>query len=237
MNWRNSVTLQFRTCKIAHDNYYSQLRFSVYSPHNRRTLVLAPKPMPAAESTVQPLIESRIWLIRGQKVMLDADLAELYQVTTGNLNLAVRRNEDRFPADFMFQLSKQEFADLRLQIARSSWGGRRHAPYAFTEQGIAMLSGVLTSKRAIEVNIAIMRTFVRIRQLLATHEDLARRLDQLEWRQNEQGQKIQAVFETIQHLIEAPAEEPAKRRIGFPASRATGPATSEGEGPGGEKET
>jgi hypothetical protein len=179
--------------------------------------------MPPAESAVVPLIESRIFLIRGQKVLLDADLAQLYQVTTGNLNLAVRRNRERFPADFMFQLDPAEFQNLRLQIARSSWGGRRHPPYAFTEQGVAMLSSVLTSLRAIEVNIAIMRTFVRLRQILATHEELARRLDQLEWRQNEQGQKIQAVFETIQQLIEAPpVEETAKRRIGFPTSQAAG---------------
>lgn len=171
--------------------------------------------MPSAE--IAPVLESRIWLIRGHKVLLDADLAELYQVTTGNLNLAVRRNRERFPADFMFQLTKAEFDNLRLQVARSSWGGRRHPPYAFTEQGIAMLSGVLTSPRAVEVNVAIMRTFVRLRQLLATHEELARRLDQLEWRQNEQGQQIHAVFETIQHLIEAPAEP--KQRIGFPTSR------------------
>jgi hypothetical protein len=147
--------------------------------------------MPAAETTPAPLIESRIWLIRGHKVLLDADLAELYQVTTGNLNLAVRRNKERFPEDFMFRLTREEFDNLRLQIARSSWGGRRHPPYAFTEQGIAMLSGVLNSKRAIAVNIAIMRTFVRLRQLLATHEDLARRLEQVEARQNEQGQQIQ----------------------------------------------
>ncbi|MBV9266113.1 MAG: ORF6N domain-containing protein [Acidobacteriaceae bacterium] len=173
--------------------------------------------MPSTETA--PVLESRIWLIRGHKVLLDADLAELYQVTTGNLNLAVRRNKERFPPDFMFQLTKAEFDNLRLQIARASWGGRRTPPYAFTEQGIAMLSGVLTSARAVEVNIAIMRTFVRLRQLLATHEELARRLDQLEWRQNEQGQQIHAVFETIQHLIEAPADEP-KRRIGFPTSRA-----------------
>lgn len=172
--------------------------------------------MPSSE--VAPILESRIWLIRGHKVLLDADLAELYQVTTGNLNLAVRRNKERFPADFMFQLSKAEFDNLRLQVARSSWGGRRHPPYAFTEQGIAMLSGVLTSARAIEVNIAIMRTFVRLRQLLASHEDLARQLDELRWKQEEQGQQIQAVFETIQHLIEAPAEE--TKRFGFPTSEA-----------------
>jgi hypothetical protein len=175
-----------------------------------------------ADSTPAPLIESRIFLIRGQKILLDADLAQLYQVTTGNLNLAVRRNRERFPADFMFQLNPAEFQNLRLQIARSSWGGRRHPPYAFTEQGVAMLSSVLTSQRAIEVNIAIMRTFVRLRQILATHEELARQLEELRWKQNEQGQQIQAVFETIQQLIEAPAEETVKRRIGFPTSPAGG---------------
>jgi hypothetical protein len=138
-----------------------------------------------------PLIENHILLIRGQKVLLDADLARLYQVTTGNLNLAVRRNQERFPEDFMFQLSKEEFEKLRLQFARSRWGGRRHPPYAFTEQGIAMLSSVLNSARAIQVNIAIMRTFVRLRQILATHEELALRLEHLEWRQYEQAGQIQ----------------------------------------------
>jgi hypothetical protein len=170
------------------------------------------------------VIESRIWFICGQKVLLDADLAELYQVTTGNLNLAVQRNKERFPKDFMLQLTKEEFDYLRLQIARSSWGGRRHAPYAFTEQGVAMLSGVLTSNRAIEVNIAIMRTFVRLRQPLATHEELARRLDELAWQQAEQGQQIQEVFQTIQHLIEALAEDKPKRQIGFPTSRTSAKA-------------
>jgi hypothetical protein len=164
------------------------------------------------------VVESRILLIRGQKVLLDADLAQLYQVTTGNLNLAVRRNRERFPEDFMFQLSQAEFADLRLQFARSSWGGRRHPPYAFTEQGVAMLSSVLNSTRAIQVNIAIMRTFVRLRQLLANHGELAHRLDQLEWRQAEQESRVQYVFETIQQLIETPAEEPPKKRFGFPTS-------------------
>ena len=159
------------------------------------------------------------FLIRGQKVMLDADLAALYEVLTKNLNLAVRRNRTRFPEDFMFQLTAGEVDSLRLQFATSNAGrgGRRYYPYAFTEQGIAMLSAVLRSERAIEVNIAIMRTFVRLRQLLATHEEIARRLEALEWRQNEQGQQIQAVFETIQQLIEAPAEAP-KRRIGFPTA-------------------
>jgi hypothetical protein len=175
----------------------------------------------SAETSLVPVIESRILSIRGQNVLLDADLAELYQVTTGNLNLAVRRNKDRFPDDFMFQLSKEEFENLRLQIARSSWGGRRHPPYVFTEQGVAMLSSVLNSTRAIQVNITIIRTFVRLRQLLATHEDLAHRLDELEWRESERDGKVQYVFETIQHLIEAPEPElPAKRQIGFPTDRA-----------------
>jgi hypothetical protein len=166
------------------------------------------------------MVESRILVIRGQKVLLDADLAALYQVETGALNRAVRRNADRFPEDFMFQLTPAELESLRCQIGISNEGrgGRRYFPYAFTEQGVAMLSGVLTSNRAVEVNVAIMRTFVRLRQLLSTHEELARRLDQLEWRQWEQDGRVQYVFETIQHLIESPGLAPVepKRSIGFP---------------------
>ena len=190
------------------------------------------KEMPSAETAPVPLIESRIWLIRGHKVLLDSDLAMLYQVETKALNRAVKRNRDRFPEDFMFQLSPKEARELlRCQIGTSNEGrgGRRYRPYVFTEQGIAMLSGVLTSSRAVEVNIAIMRTFVRLRQLLASHEDLARQLEELRWKQEEQGQQIQAVFQIIQHLIEAP-DEP-KRRIGFPTSHAGHePQTQEGEG-------
>ena len=181
-------------------------------------------PDSAAEPAVVPLIESRILLIRGQKVLLDSDLAALYQVETRALNQAVRRNAERFPEDFMFQLSLEETQALTSQSVISNQGGRggrRYRPYAFTEQGIAMLSSVLQSKRAIGVNIAIVRTFVRLRQLLATHEDLARRLDQLEWRQSEQEGRVQYVFETIQQLIEAPEIEP-KRRIGFPTNPAGG---------------
>ena len=174
-----------------------------------------------------PFIESRIFLIRGHKVLLDADLAVLYEVETRVLNQAVRRNAERFPEDFLFRLTKEEEEALRSQIVTSNEGrgGRRYLPYAFTEQGVAMLSSVLTSKRAIAVNIAIMRTFVRLRQLLATHEELARRLDDLEWRQSEQGQQIQAVFDTIQQLIDAPAEDP-KKRFGFPTAK-TGPVVLE----------
>jgi ORF6N domain len=158
------------------------------------------------------LIEKKIYLIRGHKVMLDADLATLYGVTTGNLNLAVRRNPKRFPEDFMFQLSQAEAQSLLLQNARAKGrGGRRTPPYAFTEQGVSMLSSVLNSERAIEVNIGIMRAFVRLRAMLATHADLARRLNELEQKYDEQ---FRVVFEAIRELM-APEPVPPSRRIGF----------------------
>jgi hypothetical protein len=167
----------------------------------------------ATQTGLVPLevVERRIVLIRGHKVLLDINLAELYEVTTGNLNLAVRRNEDRFPEDFMFQLTAAEFENLRLQFARSSWGGRRRPPYAFTEQGVAMLSSVLKSPRAVQVNIAIMRAFVRLRQLLATHRDLAEQLAEMEKKYDKQ---FKIVFEIIHQLMEPPAE-PKKGRMGF----------------------
>ena len=173
--------------------------------------------MSSANPALIPFVESRIFLIRGHKVLLDADLAFLYQVETRILNQAVRRNAARFPEDFMFRLAKEEVQTLTSQtvISKNARGGRRYLPYAFTEQGIAMLSSVLSSKRAIEVNIAIMRTFVRLRRLLATHGEIARRLEDLEWRQSEQGQQIQAVFEAIQQLIEAPTDD-RKKQFGFP---------------------
>ena len=158
------------------------------------------------------LIDQKIYLIRHHKVMLDEDLAELYGVTTGNLNLAVRRNPKRFPADFMFQLNREETQALLLQNARAKGrGGRRTPPYAFTEQGVAMLSSVLNSDRAIEVNIAIMRAFVRLRAMLATHADLARRLNELEQKYDEQ---LRVVFEAIRELMTT-APVPPSRRIGF----------------------
>ena len=158
------------------------------------------------------VIEQKIYMIRRQKVMLDADLAELYGVTTGNLNLAVRRNPKRFPQDFMFQLSRQETQSLLLQNARAKGrGGRRTPPYAFTEQGVAMLSSVLNSERAIEVNIGIMRAFVRLRSMLAGHADLARRLEKLEQKYDDQ---LKEVFEAIGEMME-PEPVPPARRIGF----------------------
>jgi len=147
--------------------------------------------------------------------MLDADLAKLYGVTTFNLNKAVKRNADRFPDDFMFRLSAQEAAALTFQIGISKprgRGGRRYAPYVFTEQGVAMLSSVLRSKRAIEVNIAIMRTFVRLREMISSNKVLARRLSDLEKKYDGQ---FQGVFEAIRELMAEPT--PKSRRIGFKA--------------------
>jgi hypothetical protein len=159
------------------------------------------------------LIERSILLIRGQKVMLDADLAELYGVETGQLVRAVKRNISRFPHDFMFQLSKDEFENLRCHFGTSSqWGGRRYPPYAFTEQGVAMLSSVLKSRRAVQVNIEIMRAFVRLRQILASNKELAKRLDDLEKKYDSQ---FRVVFDAIRQLMTPPESQPPKRRIGF----------------------
>ena len=157
-------------------------------------------------------IEKAILLIRGQKVLLDSDLAELYEVETKVLIQAVKRNIDRFPADFMFQLSTAEFDHLRSQsVTSSSWGGLRRPPYAFTEQGVAMLSSVLRSERAVAVNIEIMRTFVKLRQLIASHSELARRLDDLEAKYDKH---FQVVFEAIRQLMAPPAEL-APKPMGF----------------------
>ena len=164
----------------------------------------------AGKSVVIPIerIAASIYLIRGQKVMLDSDLAALYGVLTKNLNLAVRRNARRFPEDFVFQLTDEEDEALRLQIATSNAGrgGRRYPPRVFTEQGVAMLSSVLKSDRAADVNVAIMRTFVRIRQVLATNEELARKVAQ-------HDRQIGVLFENLQKLL-TPA--PVKKKpIGF----------------------
>ena len=145
-------------------------------------------------------IEQCILLIRGQKVMLDSDLARLYKVPTKRLNEAVRRNIKRFPEDFMFQLTYQEVTILRSHFATSSaeYGGRRYLPFVFTEQGVAMLSSVLSSERAIEVNVEIMRAFVKLRQLLSTHKDLAKKLEELEKKYDGQ---FKIVFEAIRRLM------------------------------------
>ena len=163
-------------------------------------------------------IEKAIFLIRGRKVLLSHDLAELYGVETRVLVQAVKRNADRFPDDFMFQLSADEFDTLKSQIVTSSWGGSRRArPYAFTEQGVAMLSSVLRSPQAVQVNIAIMRAFVRLREMFASHEDLVRRLHELETKYDEQ---FQIVFEAIRQLMALPERE--ARRIGFQTEKERG---------------
>jgi len=156
-------------------------------------------------------IEKRIFILRSQRVMLSNDLADLYQVEPRVLVQAVKRNLDRFPEDFMFQLSKEEFSHLKSQVVISSWGGpRRATPYAFTEQGVAMLSSVLRSKRAIEVNIEIMRAFVRLRRMLSSHAELARKLETLERKYDTQ---FKVVFDAIRQLMAPPA--PKRRPIGF----------------------
>jgi ORF6N domain len=166
-------------------------------------------PMPAER------IENAILLIRGEKVLLDKDLALLYGVSTSVLNKAVTRNIDRFPKDFMFQLTREEFDNLKFHFGTSSWGGARKLPRAFTEQGVAMLSGVLKSKRAVMVNIEIMRAFVKLRRMLASHAELAQKLEALEKKYDNQ---FKVVFDAIRALM-APSEKPRKK-IGFEVKEA-----------------
>jgi hypothetical protein len=184
-----------------------------------------PEPMPELEHSIVPLdrIERQIHYIRGHKVMLDSDLAELYGVETKVLNRAVKRNRGRFPADFSFQLTTEEAVVLRFQIGTSSLrsqsvtskpvrGGRRYLPYVFTEHGVVMLSSVLRSERAVQVNIAVTRAFVRLRQMLASNADLARKLVELEKKYDKQ---FRVVFEAIRQLMETPDEPENRERIGF----------------------
>jgi phage regulator Rha-like protein len=158
-------------------------------------------------------VENKIFLIRGQKVMLDSDLAELYGVPTKRLNEAIKRNIRRFPEEFMFTLTQEEAKSLRSQFATSIRGGRRYLPYAFTEQGVAMLSSVLRSERAIQINILIIKTFVRLRQVLATHKELAIKFKELEQKVGQHGEQIQAIFDVIKEMLAVP-EKPEKK-MGF----------------------
>jgi len=160
------------------------------------------------------IIEQRIFMLRDEKVMLDFHLAEMYGVETRSLKRAVRRNILRFPEDFCFELTAEEWQILKCQFGTSSWGGIRHLPFAFTEQGVAMLSGVLHSERAIKVNVQIMRAFVKLRQLLSTHKELAVRFRQLERKIEQHDEEIQTIFEAIRRLM-SPPPEPPKRRMGF----------------------
>jgi hypothetical protein len=164
------------------------------------------------------IVMNKIYLIRGVKVMLDKDLAELYGVTTGNLNKAVNRNIIRFPDDFMFRLTKKEFENLIFQIGTSSWGGTRKLPYAFTEQGVAMLSSVLHSIRAIMVNIQIIRIFTRIRYLIESQSEILQKLDKLEKHETEQDENIVIIFEYLRQLEQDKQQQQnqaQRKRIGF----------------------
>ncbi len=167
------------------------------------------------ETPIIPLVivEQKIFLVRGQKVMLDQDLAEMYGIEVKRLNEQVRRNLKRFPSDFMFELTFQEFMNLKSQIATSSsaHGGRRKEPLVFTEQGVAMLSGILSSDRAIEVNILIMRAFVKLREMISSNKELSHKLEDLEKKYDKQ---FKLVFDAIRQLM-TPPDPPKKQKIGF----------------------
>lgn len=168
----------------------------------------------SSSMTVIPLetIVSKIFIIRQKKVMLDKDLAKLYEVTTGNLNKAIKRNLARFPEDFMFQVSNEEIENLIFQSGRSSpgWGGRRHLPYAFTEQGVAMISSILKSERAVQMNIQIIRTFTKLREIILENKELAKRIKQMESKYDKQ---IADIFEVIKYLVTE--ETKPKEKMGF----------------------
>lgn len=157
----------------------------------------------------------RITIIRGKKVILDSDIASLYEVETKVLNQAVSRNKNRFPSDFMFRLTQKEFSDLRSQFVTSSWGGRRNLPYAFTEQGVAMLSSVLNSPNAIKVNILIIRTFVKLRNILQSNQELLHRIEKLERDSKLQGKTVIEIYNQIDKLLSFYEEDENKEAIGF----------------------
>ena len=159
------------------------------------------------------LIINKIYLIRGQKVILDKDLAEMYGIETKRLKEAVRRNSERFPKDFMFTLTQKEFQHLRSQFATSSWGGIRYLPTAFTEQGVAMLSGVLNSQVAVQVHIQIIRIFTKMKEMLLTNKDILLKLEKMEKDVKENKEDIAMIFEALKQLLNP--QQPKRRMIGF----------------------
>jgi len=160
------------------------------------------------------IIERKIYLVRGMKVMLDSDLAELYEVPTFRLNETVRRNINRFPSDFMFQITEREFKNLKSQFAISSWGGRRTLPYVFTEHGVTMLASILRSEKAIEISIYVVRAFIKLREMLATHKNLLKEFEKMKQVQKNQGQHIVNILNVISQLLNPPTES-EKEPIGF----------------------
>jgi len=172
----------------------------------------------SAISIPDEVVMSKIYIIREVKIMLDKDLAELYEVSTGNLNKAVQRNIKRFPDDFMFQLNDEEFKNLIFQNGISNWGGTRKLPYAFTEQGVAMLSGILNSDRAIAVNIQIMRIFTRIRQMLADNTELRLEIENIKKKLDNQDKNMEVVFQYLDQLLEKKDEIIQHNSIGYKLS-------------------
>ena len=164
------------------------------------------------------IVINKIYFIKDQKVMLDKDLAELYGVLTGNLNKAVKRNIKRFPLDFMFQLTIKEFDNLKFQFGTSSWGGTRSLPFAFTEQGVAMLSGVLNSDRAINVNIQIMRIFAKVRKLLTDNLSVKLEIEEIKKKLQNHDKNIEIVFNYLDELIEKQENKKERNKIGFKVS-------------------
>jgi len=167
--------------------------------------------MPKANPNIIPVISNelilrKIYMIRGQKVILDEDIATLYEVETKRVNEQVKRNISRFPEDFMFQLSIEEFENLKSQIATSSWGGRRKLPFAFTEQGVAMLSGVISSDKAIHMNIAIMRAFVEIRKITINNKSITRQIQVLRKKMGEHDEQLNQIYETLENLLDDQVE-------------------------------
>ena len=174
---------------------------------------------PVHKAIAEEVIISKIYFVRGQKIMLEKDLAEMYGVTTGNFNKAVKRNLKRFPRDFMFQLTTTEYKNLIFQIGISSWGGTRHLPMAFTEQGVAMLSSVLNSTTAVEVNIRIIRVFTKMREMILSHKEILLKMEKLSKKMVKQSGKIkkhekeiQQIFNALKQLLDTVPERP---KIGF----------------------
>ncbi len=176
-----------------------------------------------SEALPEEILFRKIHRVRDQKVLLDADLAELYGVATKQLKQAVRRNRARFPADFMFELTKVETENLRSQNVTSSWGGQRYAPFAFTEQGVAMLSSVLSSERAIEVNIQIMRVFVKMRQWVTSYADLLGKIEALENEQSRSSDHIREIYTLLKELLEPESME--RPPVGFRTGLSAGAAS------------